>query len=292
MMSSRHARRQGRRPLGAFKAFMIAVVVIVATAAALALIWTVFQAGRTTPPTPTASATLSAAPIVPTVRLVIPEGFTAEQIFERASEATGIAIEDFEAAAVHPDLIGLPAEAGGSVEGWLGPYTYQIPETATAGDVLSELVTATVDSLDRLGVAPEDRLAVLTKASLIERETKLDVDRPMVARVIENRLAAGMPLQLDSTVHFIVGLNGSVFTTAEARASDSPYNTYVVTGLPPGPIAAPGLAAIDAALHPAEGSWLYFVTVNLDTGETLYATTYDEHLANVEVLRAWMQANE
>jgi len=88
----------------------------------------------------------------------------------------------------------------------------------------------------------------------------------------------GMPLQMDSTVHYISGRSGDVFTTAEERASDSPYNTYTQKGLPPGPIEAPGDAAIDAAANPADGPWFFYVTVNLRTGETKFTDDYDEFL--------------
>lgn len=241
-------------------------------------------------PSPSATPMDSPEPFIETTRLTIPEGFTVEQIFERASETLGIPVEDFEATATHPELIGLPPEANGQLEGWLGAFTYQIPETALPEDILAEMIDATLMHLDNRGVAPEDRLEVLTKASLIEKEVNRDEDRPKVARVIENRLADGMKLQFDSTVHYVVGAD-SVFTTAADRAVDSPYNTYLYKGLPPGAICSPGLPAIDAALSPADGTWLFFVAINLDTGETAFAATLDEHEANIELLREWMAAN-
>lgn len=244
--------------------------------------------------TPVASPSPSASPsptvTIPTTRLTIPEGFTAEQIYARGEEVLGIPVADFEAAAAQPDLIGLPPEANGLVEGWLGPYTYHITETATAADVLSEMVAATLMHLELLEVAPEDWLDVLTRASLIEREVIHAEDRPKVARVIQNRLDAGMALQFDSTVRYIAG-GDSVFTTDADRAIDSPYNTYRYAGLPPGPICSPGIPSIEAVLTPADGTWLFFVTVNLDTGETAFATTLEEHEHNVQILRDWMAAN-
>lgn len=247
-------------------------------------------AGPASPPASASDPTASPTGFVETVRFTIPEYFTAADIFERGYEVLGIPVEDFEAAAAQPDLIGLPPEANGSVEGWLGAFTYQIRETAAATDVLSEMIAATMMRLDERGVAPEDRLAVLTKASLIEKEVSRDEDRPKVARVIENRLAADMPLQFDSTVHYVVGAT-SVYTSDEDRAVDSPYNTYLYKGLPPGPICSPGLPSIDAALNPADGTWLYFTAINLDTHETRFATTPEEHAANVELLRAWEREN-
>lgn len=244
-------------------------------------------------PTASPSADVpTASPIVfvETVRLTIPEGFTAAQIYERGSEVLGIPVADFEEAATHPELIGLPPEAEGNVEGWLGAFTYQIPENATAEEVLAALIEATLYHLDLRGIPEADRLEVLTKASLIEKEVRLDRDRPMVARVIENRLDAGMMLQFDSTVHYVVGAD-SVFTSDEDRSVDSPYNTYRYTGLPPGPICSPGVPSLEAALAPVAGSWLYFVAINLDTGETVFATTYEDHLANVAILQDWIAAN-
>ncbi len=242
-------------------------------------------------PTPNPSPTPSPTVFVETTRLTIPEGFTAEDIFERASETLDLPIEDFEAAAADPSAIGLPTEANGSVEGWLGAFTYQVPETATAVDVLAEMVDATLMHLDNRGVDAADRLEILTKASLIEKEVRLADDRPKVARVIENRLTENWPLQFDSTVHYVVG-GDSPFTTAEDRLVDSPYNTYRYIGIPPGPICSPGLPSVDAVLSPVDGPWMFFVTVNLDTGETRFATTLEEHEANVEILREWMAANE
>jgi UPF0755 protein len=114
---------------------------------------------------------------------------------------------------------------------------------------------------------------------------------PKIARVIYNRLDKGMRLQLDTTVIYANGGTKAVTTTAEQRAKVSPYNTYLVDGLPAGPIDSPGEAAIEAALAPAAGNWLYFVAVNPDTGETKYAVTGEEHARNVEEFRAWLRAH-
>ena len=117
--------------------------------------------------------------------------------------------------------------------------------------------------------------------------TTRDEDYPKVARAIYNRLDDGMALQSDATVAYANGLSGEVFTTAEQRAVDSPYNTYANTGLPPGPIGNPGETTIDAALHPADGDWLYWVVVNLKTGETVFSNTYAEHQQAVEQLQEY-----
>jgi UPF0755 protein len=135
-----------------------------------------------------------------------------------------------------------------------------------------------------LGVSPHD---VVVVASLIQAEARFDKDFAKVSRVIYNRLAKDMPLQFDSTVHYAVGKDGSVGTSDSDRNVDSPYNTYEVTGLPPTPIDSPGAKALRAALEPAAGDWLYFVTTNPDTGETKFAESYREHLRNKAEFDQW-----
>jgi len=129
-------------------------------------------------------------------------------------------------------------------------------------------------------------------ASIIEREVSRDEDRPKVARVIYNRLARGMRLEMDSTVHYIVNESGKVFTSAEQRNIDSPYNTYLKKGLPPGPISAPGRKSLEAAVNPAEGDWLFFVAVNLDTGETEFNSDLNGHNASRDKLNQWCNASD
>lgn len=225
------------------------------------------------------------------VSITIPEGRDVAFILEKIAALTGAAPEEVQAAAANSEAIQLPAEAGGSLEGWLFPSTYKFNPGVSPTDVLSTMVATTVSKLKANDVPQDQWLKTLTIASLIEKEGKLDVDRPLIAGVIYNRLNAGMALELDSTVHYAVGLDGSVFTTAEDRQSDSPYNTYKVTGLPPGPIAAPGEASIKAAANPAVHTYFFFVTVNLLTGETKYAENFAGHQQNVNELKAWMAAN-
>ena len=225
------------------------------------------------------------------VSITIPEGKNVAFILEKIAALTGATPEDVQAAAANSDAIQLPAEANNSLEGWLFPSTYKFNPGVSPTDVLSTMVATTVAKLKANEVPQDKWLTTLTVASLIEKEGKLDVDRPLIGGVIYNRLNAGMALELDSTVHYAVGLDGSVFTTAADRESDSPYNTYKVTGLPPGPIAAPGEASIKAAANPAVHGYFFFVTVNLLTGETKYAENFAGHQKNVAELRAWMAAN-
>ena len=127
-------------------------------------------------------------------------------------------------------------------------------------------------------------------ASIIEREVNKDEYRAKVARVLYNRLAKEMQLGLDSTVIYAEKLKTNT-TTPKDRASKSPYNTYRYKGLPPGPISAPGKTALEAAANPANGKWLYFVTVNFDTGETKFATTEEDFNKIRQEFQNWCQAH-
>jgi UPF0755 protein len=224
---------------------------------------------------------------------VIQEGMWASNALAEAAAVTGIPIEEIQAAAANPQALGLPPEAT-SVEGFLFPATYTVEPGTTAPDLVKMLVDRSFEALDAAGVAPEDRWRTVVKASLIEREAGLEPDYYKVSRVIENRLNPelfdGGLLQFDSTVHYGVGDDSVVTTTDEQRADAANlYNTYVHPGLPPGPIGNPGDLAIDAAINPADGPWLYFVTVNLDTGETVFSATVDEHETAVQQYRAWLE---
>lgn len=224
--------------------------------------------------------------------VAIREGLTIPQYVELLSAGTGIAATDFEAALVDPASYGIPADAP-NFEGYLFPANYEFDPGATARDIVQVLVNRTFQSLDAAGVPVERRHEVLTIASLIQREARLPDDFYKVSRVIQNRLAEGMRLEFDSTAHYGAGgASGSVFTTDEERAAVNDYNTYVIEGLPIGPIAGAGDLAIDAAMNPVDGPWLFFVTVNLDTGETVFTTTADEHLAAVEQLRQWCRDSD
>ena len=220
--------------------------------------------------------------------ILIREGAWAEDVLAEASAVLEIPIEDFQAVAANPQALGLPAEAT-SLEGFLFPATYTFDPGVTAQQVVQEMVTLSLQAYDAAGVAPEDRYRVATLASLIEREG-LPQDFGKVSRVIQNRLDQGMPLQFDSTVHYGIADHSEVTTTDAERAdAGNPYNTYVHTGLTPGPIGNPGAEAIQAALNPEPGSWLYFVTVDPDTGETVFSTTYEEHEAAAQRFYQWLE---
>ncbi|AXT85329.1 endolytic transglycosylase MltG [Aeromicrobium sp. A1-2] len=229
-------------------------------------------------------------------RVTIPEGSRLKSISKIIVAKTKISAADVKAALADADAIGLPAVAKGNAEGYLYPATYAVGSKTTAVELIKEMVAKTVSvtkdldigtRAEALGLNAEQ---VLTVASILEFEAKKDEDYAKVARVLYNRIDRGMQLQLDSTVSFASGREGDVFTTPEERNSDSPYNTYKVAGLPPGPIGSPGQKTIEAALNPAEGDWLYFVAVNLETGETVFSNTLAEHNQAVKKLQAYCAA--
>ncbi|MET0303932.1 MAG: endolytic transglycosylase MltG [Microbacteriaceae bacterium] len=232
------------------------------------------------------------------------EGLTLEQSLPLLAEGTGLPIEDFQAAVADPTVYGVPldaavAEAGGQpLEGWLFPATYTFDPGVTAQDVIQRLVNRTIESLDAAGVPVEDRQRILTIASIIQREARSEADMQKVSTVIVNRMnpdnqqTFGL-LQMDSTAQYGYGEmhDGTVSSSGEALDDDNPWNTYVRTGLPVGPIANPGDTAIASAMNPAEGDWMYFVTVNLDTGETVFTSNVDDHNRAVEQWRSWCRDN-
>lgn len=225
-------------------------------------------------------------------RVTIREGLWKKEVFAALSKGTGLPVAEYAAAAKDPQALGLPATAKGNLEGYLFPSTYEFPAKSTAAEQLKTMVAKTVSELEKAGVAEADMERTLIVASIVEGEVSGDADRAKVARVIENRIkTVSAPnyglLQMDSTVHFAVQKRGRAGTSDADRNSPSPYNTYKVQGLPPGPINSPGAASIAAAASPAEGTWLFFVTTDPDTGETKFATTTAEHQRNVQEFQAW-----
>lgn len=224
--------------------------------------------------------------------VVIPEGTAAVDVLTLVAEGTEIPLEDLQAAASDVGAYGLPAEAT-TVEGFLFPATYTFAPEATAQEVITTLVNRQFQALDDAGVAPAERWNTIVLASLIQREAGLRDDFYKVSRVFLNRLnpelwESGL-LQSDATVAYGTG-NTHLVTTTDAERADANnlYNTYVHPGPPIGPISNPGDLAIDAALHPADGPWLFFVTWNLDTGETIFSSTIEEHDAAVAKWLNWM----
>lgn len=226
------------------------------------------------------------------MKVTIPEGYSVAQTFSRIEEVALIPADQLQAAAADPAAIGLPAEAGGNLEGWLFPSTYQIEPGTDAAGVLRPMVARTVEVLTAKGVAQDQWETVLNKASLVEREARADADRPKMARAIQNRLDRGMILQIDAAVAYGAGVPGTQLTREMLDDPSNPYNTYENVGLPPTPIASPGEKSIDAVLNPEPGDWIFWVAINLDTGETRFAETLEEHNANQALLRQWQAENE
>ncbi|AYJ49631.1 endolytic transglycosylase MltG [Rhodococcus sp. P1Y] len=170
------------------------------------------------------------------------------------------------------------------LEGLIAAGSWDIDPTATAGDILRQLVADSAATYESTGILTAgansglDPYQTLVAASLVERES-LPADFSKVARVIVNRLAEPQKLEFDSTVNYSLDTT-EVATTDADRAAVTPWNTYAMEGLPATPIASPSVGAVEAVEAPADGDWLYFVTIN-QAGETLFTRDYNEHLANI-----------
>jgi UPF0755 protein len=230
-----------------------------------------------------------------TVRLTIPEGYTAAQIADKIGKAAGKPYEDV------MRLLDQPAAYRGSVitalpddpqvkhklEGYLFPETYEFKKGTGPEEMVQRMLAETdakiaaipgwEEQLRRTGLTLHQ---LLTVASLIEREVALDEERPIVAGVIMNRLRQNMPLQIDATIQYLFDKPKDRLTEKDLQL-ESPYNTYLHPGLPPGPIASPSLASIRAALAPANTKYLFYVTKKDGSKGHLFAETFEEHKRNV-----------
>lgn len=217
---------------------------------------------------------------VTTVNFTIPEGYT---IYQTASAIAAKGLGDYdtlvsliEAGDFEYDFLKAAQNNKNKLEGYLFPNTYTVDEGMNEEQIIKVM-------LDQFEKQPYKVYAesgssyslndIITVASIIERECKVDEERPLVASVIYNRLAKGMPLQMCSTVQYVLGKQKEVLTYADTRI-ESPYNTYTNTGLPPGPICSPGLAAIKAALNPADTDYLYFVLSEKLDGTSNFSSDY------------------
>lgn len=228
-------------------------------------------------------------------RLILPEGLRLPQTVEAAAQASGLPSSEFQQVLENPGVLPLPSWAEQRPEGFMFPATYDLIGDETAEQILSTLVArfdqsaVSLDLVARAEALGRTPYEVMIVASLVQAEV-LPEDMRKAAAVIYNRLDAGMPLQFDSTVSYALGIT-ELQLSAEQLATDSPYNTYQVEGLPPTPINSPGDAAIEAALDPAPAKWLYFVTVNPETKETKFARDYDRFLKLKDELRDWLAEN-
>ncbi len=247
-----------------------------------------FRAGRYEMTTNmTASEALTALeqpPVVPQVRLTIPEGFDVEQTAQRVSSVLGIPAAAFRTAATSGsfEVPGYLPPGTQTVEGFLFPDTYFFFDDATSKDVIDvqlgqfEKVAGDLHLTERAKALHLTPFQVVIVASMIEEEAKYQKDRVRVAEVIYNRLRKGTPLQIDATTAYAVGKLGRKLTAADYR-SKSPYNTYTHVGLPPGPISNPGEDSLRAAANPATGDLLYYVVIDA-AGHEAFTASYDEFL--------------
>jgi UPF0755 protein len=228
--------------------------------------------------------------------VTIPEGLRQVNIIRVLGEKTPLGLKAYTSAIKNTGALGLPYYAGGKPQGYLFPDTYSVAPHETALQVLQGMVTSfkqEATSANLVAVAKKDNFTpaqIVIEASLIQAEGGRLQDFPKIARVIDNRLNDGIKLQLDSTVLFALGTYGIQATDQQLNVN-SPYNTYRHTGLPPGPIDSPGAAAINAALHPAKGDWIYFVTVDPKTGLTKFTDSSAEFTVLQNELRQYEAAH-
>jgi UPF0755 protein len=213
--------------------------------------------------------------------VLIPEGQRLSEIIATLGEHTGD-LKGYQQAIKNVSALGLPSYAKGNPEGYLFPATYTIQPGAQPVQVLRAMAlrfNQEAQSVNLPAVAARDKISegdAIIVASLVQAEGKRPQDLAKIARVIYNRLNNQMKLQLDTTVLYARHSRAADVTVAQTLNTKSPYNTYLHTGLPPGPIDSPGDAAIKAALHPAPISddWLYFLTVNPKTGLTKFTNSF------------------
>lgn len=250
----------------------------------------------------------------PSIVFTVPEGLTVAQTLERLAEQfPSHEVEDYEEVLAArravdleetevslaglltvPEWVPDPAAVDEDLqafEGLLWPQTYEVADTASPLEVLQRMVAqldvelAALPEPLREGVPAEDLYDKLILASLIERETRVDEERDLVAGVIQNRLDEGVPLQIDATIVYALGGGPRDVVLLEDLELDSPYNTYQIEGLPPTPISGVGTAAFQAAFDPAETDFLFYVLAPECDGSHVFAETFEEHQANVAAFR-------
>ena len=226
-----------------------------------------------------------------TVRVTFPEGFTTEQIAARLEANNVVTADEFLAALETIDVSSYPflGELAGTsrdhrLDGYLFPDTYEFYQGMQASSAINKFLEnfhnrITAEMLEKADERGMSMQEVVTVASMIEKEAANDDERAMIAAVIYNRIAAGMPLQIDSTIMYVLPEHKDVLTVEDTKI-DSPYNTYQNTGLPPTPIANPGLASIKATLSPASTKALYYA-LDSESGTHKFFTSYGEFQAFV-----------
>ncbi|MEU4079389.1 endolytic transglycosylase MltG [Streptomyces venezuelae] len=222
--------------------------------------------------------------------LLVPEGWRAGQVYTAVDRMLGLPEGTARKAATAPGThLPLPAAAGGNPEGYLFPATYPVLDATTPDALLRFMVDTAGKRFGAARIAEGARAhgmsvyETVTAASIVQAEADNPEDMAKVARVVHNRLARGMALQMDSTLNYALG-RSTVDTSYEDTRTASPYNTYERKGLPPTPIGNPGDEALDAVIRPADGDWLYFVTVA--PGDTRFTADYAAHQQNVAEFNA------
>jgi UPF0755 protein len=224
-------------------------------------------------------------------RVTVPEGLTVPQTLETLAAGTELPLADFEAAAADPAALGLPEYAGGQLEGFLFPATYDVEPGTTAVQVLTRMIDRFEQAADtvgleagagELGLTPYE---VVIVASLIEREVRFDDEYGQVARVVYNRLEQGIPLGIDAAIAFGVDKPFGQELTASDLAQDTPYENRRQTGLPPTPIASPGEATLAGAMDPVDGDILYYVLATKD-GRSFFTEDFNAFLRQRDKSRA------
>ncbi|HEY6489388.1 MAG: endolytic transglycosylase MltG [Terracidiphilus sp.] len=223
-----------------------------------------------------------------TKAVTVPEGASMFDVATRLEQAGFGPQQGFLAEAVHAtNLVADLDPRARSLEGYLFPDTYHFSRKATPEQIATAMVKRFRQAAQQVGLT-QNVHAVVTMASLVERETAIDTERPLVASVFENRLAKKMPLMTDPSVIYGLQLQrlwrGTIYASDLKR--DTPYNTYLHAGLPPGPVANPGIHSLRAAMDPAETNYLYFVAAGDNPqGKSIFATTLEEHTRNVSLYR-------
>jgi UPF0755 protein len=226
---------------------------------------------------------------VVTFPLTVPEGFTVRELAPRVAEATGVALDSVVGLTVDPEFIAELGVPGPTLEGYLFPETYRFAEGLDPAEILREMVARyhaywTVERRARLDSLSLDERELVTLASIVEEEARVAEERPVIAGVYTNRLEIGMLLQADPTVQYALGEPTERLLFADIdRVADDPYNTYTHAGLPPGPIASPGEASLDAALYPADVPFLFFVA--RPDGSHEFTRTNREHVNAINRIR-------
>jgi peptidoglycan lytic transglycosylase G len=225
-------------------------------------------------------------------KITIPEGLTLAKIAELVGQQLpGRSADKFMEVAKSGTVRSQYQPPGVGLEGFILPETYFVAKTDDETAVLKKMVDAfdqLAGQLDVSGAAARNHVTpyqVIIVASIVEREALIDADRSKVARVIYNRLDAKMPLQMDSTVLYAIGKEGKSNVTLDDRKINSPYNTFIAPGLPPGPISQPGRKSLEGAAAPAAGDWLYFVTTDT-SGASSFTANYNQFLKDVAVCQS------